>query len=47
MSLPDIQERPTPGPGRSATPADWDTPVYDEVVAEHGEPRRVPGPEEG
>jgi hypothetical protein len=47
MSLPDTQERPSSGPRRATPATEWDTPVYDEVVAEHGEPpRRVPGPEE-
>ena len=44
MSLPDTQERPSSGPRRATPATEWDTPVYDEVVAEHGEPpRRVPG----
>ncbi|MBC7291182.1 MAG: hypothetical protein H5T83_07585 [Actinotalea sp.] len=47
MSLPATQERPASGQGRASAPSEWDTPVYDEVVAEHGEPpRRVPGPED-
>ncbi|WP_225754410.1 hypothetical protein [Actinotalea sp. Marseille-Q4924] len=47
MSLPGTQERPTPGQRRATTTTEWDTPVYDEVVAEHGEPpRSVPGPED-
>lgn len=47
MTLPDIQERPAQGERRATSPAEWDTPVYDEVVAQHGEPpRRVPGPED-
>ncbi|GGB94745.1 hypothetical protein [Cellulomonas carbonis] len=38
MSLPDTQERSSQGPRRAARSQDWDTPVYDQVVAEHGEP---------
>jgi len=32
----------TPAPSRRAQREDWDTPVFEEVIAEHGDPDAEP-----